>query len=1014
MTKRLFFLLMIALSSAKLYGAPTLKVPVNFERSVDFSRDCKDIADNAACDSSNFIGDRNGSIRPRYGSKRVISQAISTQPFSALFSACISSSTEKAFNVTIGVSGDSIYISTDDVQTDWRVLYSGLRTRNQRFSFAVANNIILMTGYALTDPIFQYNVSQSSFAPLILVSASSSTAYIYAKYLLYESNQLFAANVREASSSTPSTTYKDRIYYTPILQLSSFTISRYIETSVGDGEEITGLTSKRSATEGRVIIEAYKPSSVNEISYTDASPSGEGGDIRVTNIGKGFGHIAESPPENIGDWDVVFSKDGLLLFDGGRRSRINVEAERIVFSEKISPIIEKLIRRNTYKSAILKYNPKNKYIYFIFEDPDKFPKGVLNSVYVYDLLTTEWWPYDGLTIGSIALKKECNGREGVIYGDGIDGYIREFENPINANDARKEMPLDNMDTTFGWSGAGISNTTMVEGTASLKLTVLASSEASIGKIAVFNLSEWPDKSETTSRDKLSFKIFPSSVGVLSSIRIDLLVNDSINFFDSSCSSVTLSSAALTQGTSQWSTIEIAFSSFPIRADWVDISSPSFPFANNMTRFGLRFVATTGGGGTVNLYIDDLRFVGESEAPINPSRLSKRFNFNSLADKNILQLILNRTKSRDTGYKIDTFSGFGKFENTISQSRDIGTEIFVCGYNGSTGVSKLSSIDFTEIDSTKTLDRSAFNFNVGAYDGKNLFLADQQNDRLVKILVSSSMKVFSSTFGTVGSGTTNFNFIQDIKIEKPDEGLIYLIDHTNNRQKIHKKSNLTFVKQHGQLGSGSTSYHAPTSIDFTDKEISVGNDGNQKITVSDKDSKFLREKKIDINTVGDISIAMDEENLYAAYTKGSEVSSLFYDVILEKRNKGTLEVLNRRVLRPEGVVANSTYTLRGQIALKSNFVFVPFSDDYSFSGGNYIQKFLKDDLQLVSQHRTNGRNFSVIGDGLIRESWTANDKLNLKMLPDPYIQIRIYQEGDLDSVFKLNSMTFYSEELEFNP
>src|SRR3990167_2607351 len=121
---------------------------ISFSGGVDYSRICSEIDQQRACDSSNMYGDRVGSAGTRNGSHRMNTTAVSTQPFSALFSATISSA-GRQLDVKIGVSGDTIYYSTDAVFSRWYILYRGLLTPNQKFSFASAQNSIYMTGNAL-------------------------------------------------------------------------------------------------------------------------------------------------------------------------------------------------------------------------------------------------------------------------------------------------------------------------------------------------------------------------------------------------------------------------------------------------------------------------------------------------------------------------------------------------------------------------------------------------------------------------------------------------------------------------------------------------------------------------------------------------------------------------------------------------------------------------------------------------------------------------------------------------
>lgn len=1009
--------LSLFLASTTIHAAPELLTPIGFGKGVDYTRSCTDVADDAACDSSNMVGDRRGAAWVRNGSKRLITQAVSTQPFTALYRTVITTA-GIPINVLIGVSGDTIYYSTSNSISHLSILYRGLNTPNQKFSFATAMNLIYMTGDALTDPIYKWDVPGSSFSAAFLVPNSTYTAYIYAKYLLYESNYLFAANVREIRDLTkPSTYYDDRVYYSYLLELSSFTLDRVLNISLGDGEYITGMTTKRSVNEGAAVIEVYKPSSIHEVSFTKADPIGEDGDIQISRVAQGFGNITDSPPQNLGDYDAMFSKEGLILWDGGRRNRLSVETEKTVFSENIRPIIQKLIDKNSYRNAILKYYPKNKWIIFAYEDPNKFPKGVPNSCMIYDLITGQWWPLKNWIIGSMEVMEGFNDDGKLIYGDGKDGHIHITDDPSESDDARREISIDPMESMASWFGSdGISTGmpvgTVMEGTASIRLTMTPTVIfASMSRVAVLSLGEYYDKSVSSGADKISFKVFPSSIGNLQVLRVDLQVGNAKNQFDDNYSSIIFSSVALTAGTSAWSTLEVSISSFPLLKKWIDISSPSLPFANNFTRFGIRFVSTS--VGHLNLYFDDVRFVSANKTPLNPERLTKRFNFGTLNDKDFIQVILSREKQRNASFQIDMFTGFGKLGNSVTIAKDLPKELFVCGFQGSTGIAKLSGTDFSFLESTQTNSDTYFGFENGAWDGKYLFTYDVQKNRLTKI-ESSSMTVIASTFGSFGTGQSNFDYVQEIALEKGDNGVMMMTDHMNNRIKVHSKSDLSFIQEFGQLGTGTTSLWNPTGIDFDDKVVIVGDDGNQRLAWFDRNFNFIFDVKLDINVIGNITIKIDGSYVYIAYNKGSPNTTYFYDVILEKRNKGDGSLITQTIVRPMGVTVNSTYTLRGSIGIYSKFVLISFSEKPFDSGTNYIQKRLTEDLSIVSEYSSGQHNYGVIGDNLSREPVFLSQKINLGVLSDPWLQLRFYSKNENESSFKLNDMTFYAEKLNYTP
>ncbi len=980
---------------------------ISFQGGVDYSKIPSEIDDVRAADSSNMIGNREGSAETRNGSHRLNGTAVSSQAFTSLFSATIATGT-KQFNVLLGVSGKTIYYSTDTVFSRWLVLYSSLTTPGQKFSFAVAQNSIFMTGNALTDPIFKYDVAASSFG-VAITSAGAQTAYIYAKYLLWEGNYMIAANIRDVNDlylNGNTTYYDDRAYYSFLLAPSSFTVNRFLPIQQGDSEYLTGMTAKRSSSVGTRIVEFYKPTSIHALSFSILAPAGEGGDQQIAKVADGFGHIADSPPENIGAVDFMLSKDGIIQWDGGLLFRANLDAEKSLISRNIKPVLDKLISRNSYKNAILKHYPKRNWLIFAYEDPDLFPKGTPNSVMIYDIVTGEWWPQKNWIVGSLETDKNFAGKGLLMYGDGKDGYAHVTDDPIDADDSRKEISIDPMEA-WNWKGGTVTANVVAVGSVSIALNVTPDvPTSSMSRIMVMPLGEWYDKSQTSSADKLSFKVLPSNKAALKELRIDLLVEDNQNNFTPNFSSVTISSGSLSGGTSEWTTVEIAFSSFPILDAWINLQTESFSFSRNLTRFGLRF-AISSATADLTLYFDDVRFVQATKNPLNPFRLSKRYDLGTLNKKEFFQVLLGREKSRDAGFNVDVFSGLGEFANTVPVLADIPKEIFVCGYDGSTGIARLSSVDFAVTGGTFTNNFNAFIFENGTADKDFVYAYDAQNARNVKI-DRSSFSVIVSSSGELGIGTSNYNQVQEMAVDSDPDGSVFSMDHMNHRIKVESKKDFTFISEFGQLGLETTSFYNPTGIDKDDTGLYIGDDTNQRILKFDSNFNIIAEAKLDINLMGDVSVRVDDEFLYDAYTRGSDIRTYFTEVVMEKRNKGDLSLINRVSAIPSNSVELSTYTIQGSIALHGRYFLISFNDNSLATGRFYLQKRLKSDFSLAGEISTTKGQIGVIGDGLAREPSRKLEKVSLGVLPDPYVQFKFYQRGELDGPFKLDNMTIVAE------
>jgi len=514
-------------------------------------------------------------------------------------------------------------------------------------------------------------------------------------------------------------------------------------------------------------------------------------------------------------------------------------------------------------------------------------------------------------------------------------------------------------------------------------------------MGIFPVGEWYDKTKVTRQDKLAFKAFPSGLGNLSSLRVDLQVNDS-DQFDNFFTSVTLTSAAF--NTSGWTTFEIPLSSFPVADTWVSLSSEAVPFANTLTYYGIRFAAR--GIGTANISIDDLRVIQATENPNKMYRTTKLFNLGTVSDKTFGSILLTREKSPDAAFSMDIYNDFGKKVRTVEYGADIPKEIFALGYASGTNVTALNASDLSVLRSSEVPDSvwSAYN---GAADASNVYFYDRTRER--QIHMNRNTFLIGSSYGALGSGTTNFNLVHQQAV---DDDYIYMVDMNNQRVKAHSKTNGAFIRMAGSLGTNATNYHQPTGIAVDDAYLYVADEGNYRLLKLDKSTfGFVLSVEIDYNTIGDSTLAVDERDLFVAYNKVSDEDDVYQDVILEKRDKGSLSLLNRVRVQPEGSVANSTYTLVGDIAMLGKYVYVSFTDDGNFggSGSHYIQKRLKSDFSLVKEYKSQKRHYSLIGDGL---SWKPAIKTDKKSLDTSgkYIQLRFYDSA-LDNNWKLFNQTF---------
>ena len=483
-------LLLTVITAGVLNAAPTPVGPIGFGKGLNVNTIATDIADDQSPDLCNSIPDKKGGAFKRNGTKRYIQQAISSHPVTSIYPAYASTGTEvkKALLVT---NKDGIFVSTGDVTPVWVKVSSGLNP-NQHWNWITMNGKAIGTGDGLTDPIKQYDVLSASMTDLFQgADAASTTVLLKARHSVMSKNYYIVGNVRSYNTLNSGTTdYPSHIFFSLLNQPSSMTAVRFIEIRTGDGEEITGLGTMFDK------VNIFKESSIHELSFTVLNLRTQGGDWVLSEVVDGFGVIAPRTLANTGQFYVFLSKDGVRLWDGGRRSRLNVTEESRIISDDIKPIIDSIISAGTYKSAVGVYYPKQEWYVLSYEDPTKFPRGRNNSTIIYDFATAQWYPICNWLVDSFAVQDGGGDKGQLLYGDAGDGYVHMADVPTRTDDSRKEIALDPMDNPYSWAGSTIDAVNVREGTASLKVSVSAS-------VAIASMTGTPQSSKRLGRTRMS-------------------------------------------------------------------------------------------------------------------------------------------------------------------------------------------------------------------------------------------------------------------------------------------------------------------------------------------------------------------------------------------------------------------------------------------------------------------------------------------------------------------------------
>lgn len=1013
MKKILFFIPFFFIKSYLFSDQPVPVGPFNFGGGYNPTTHITEIRDNQSPDMCDCVSNFDGSMEERYGNKLFIDKELSSSPIKNIYRAYASSGTTEV-RIVIAINGNKIVYSTSDTNPQWIVLSSGI-TAGQNWSFTTMNNEVIMTGDKLVDDIKTFNLYTSSFMNLFdkfSVVGNSEAVKVRSKYLVKKDNYLLFINARDVTNG--STYYPSGVFYS-LLNLSSpiATYNRFFEVRTNDGEELTG---------GGVMLDAvdlFKQSSAHELTFSVLNLGSLGGNQAQEEIVNGFGLKAPRTLQNLGNFYVLGSQDGIRLWDGGRRSRLNVAEESRIISNDIKVLIDKLIEKKTYEKMVCKYYKKREWLIFSYEHPDRFPKGVNNSIIVYDLRLGQWYPLCGMTAESFETFDSAGDDGTLLWGNSNDGLVYKFDQKTAIDDPPHQLIVDTMDSSSAWVGTNLDSNydNPAEGTGSLRIGVNADvTTSSMTLMRNLNLGEYYDKvkvSKSTGEgfngDYLQFKVNSTSWPAITNLRIDLLVNDIASQFDGNFTSVTLATddilkfSSYTVGGTTWIICQVALSSFPIRPDWASFDSETVPFARSLFYYGLRFSLTGGGVISSSVSIDSVRVVQEVN-PINFYRFTKLFDLGTISKKTLGELLISMEKSADSVLHIDIYNDFGKKVKTETFEPDIKKEIIVFGLVSTASISIVDDITWKIKRSTVLNSSEYYPFN-GVATKDHIFFTDRTNNRWVKMRRDNFVIV--STFGSLGSGTTNQNTIHQIDID--ENGNVYGVDINNQRIKKHRSDNLTVITLSGSLGDNSTSYHQPTGITTDGITAFIADEGNYRwknINVSTLGFNFSR--IIDYNTIGDTTLEQDENFVYGAYNKTSEARIFYQDIALESRFKGNLDLVNRKDIYPDDKIEQSTYSLQGDIGLRNRYSFISFAkDSLSSSPDYYIQKRLKDGFDLVSQFKTKRRIFSVIADPFSHLPSTIDRRKPLGT-EGRYIQIKYYDSGS-DNRIKLINQTFLVED-----
>lgn len=980
------------------YAEPTPVGPINFSGGLNLASLATLIPDQDSSDLCNCSPSIVGAMAKRNGSKRFIEQAISSNPVTSIQRVYSSTESNKVVKSFIGASYEKIFVSTDDSRPQW-VVISSANSHNQHYNLVQMNGKVLIAGESLKENVRTYDIAKASFGVVNAFNLDTTTTTINprGKHQIVANNYYILANVQistEFQHLKPLTTYyASRLVWSKLNNFSSMSAVRFLDYNQDDGEEITGLGnlyggSSLVSGDFKTIINVFKPSKIGELSFTVLDLPSLGGDWVFSEVATGVGCIAPRTLVTTPGFYAFLDKSGILMWDRTQFKNI---------SAKIKPLIDELIRSGRYRNSVMTYYPKKEWLLFSYENSKRFPKGKNNHILVYDIRTGEWWPFCNWQADSFTVADNAGDNGQLYYGDSIDGYVHLADVETKVDDSPMQIPIDVMDSSYTWSGSSQNAVEMVEGTASLKLSIYGIpasgfDSSTMTRIGVFGFGEWSDKDRVTLDDKISFKAFAHNVTSISYLRIDLEVNNTEGAgFDTNFTSVSISSIMFS-GDRVWDKFEIPLSSFQSRNDWTDLSIESVSYYNRFNYYGIRFCL--GGVWLSSVSIDDLRLVEDGDNANNMYRTTKLFDMQSPSHKSFGTALLTMEKPQDSSFNVDIYNDFGQKLRIEKLNAEVPKEILTFRDEGRPGFTIRDSIDYSVKSQTRTVSSHWDCYN-GVMDSEKIVCGDRVNDRLL-MFDRNDLSTFTHIYGSFGSGTSNFNIIHEIR----QYGGGYLLsDLVNQRVKVHSLKNLGFLKMSGSLGEQATSYHQPTGVGADNSNFFVSDESSDRITKLEQSTfGVVQSINIDHNVIADSSLDVGDKDFYIYYNHVSDEGQ-DVELLLESRDKGSMEITNSVSVKPLGVSTGSYYT-NGSIGILGRYLFIPFHDDTGQDfPAYYIQKRLRSNFEVVSQYATDSRFLTSSGYSLSFNPILKTEKIDLKV-SGRYLQMKFYDDNILDNYWSL--------------
>lgn len=360
------------------------------------------LRENESSDLQNIDFNRFGSVLKRSGYTALNTTALSGSPRIDGLHWYEFHSSGTLTRFALAVAGGKFY-KMDALDGTWDDITGSLTitAQNQCDFENFLNEVYVTNG---TDAPFKWTGTGNGAAMTV------PTGLTKAKFVKQFNNYLFLANVTVSGTAMPS-----RIYWSNLKTTGTWTSTDFIEVSLNDGQEITGL----KVLSDRLVI--YKSRSIYNLFFT--------GDSDIPFIlpggGKSNSAVGCNAPYSIQELEnghVFLSYDGFYFYDGLNSFRISdkITTTLLTFDLSLFPSARSLV-----------YKSKNRYLCAMTNTG----ATTNNRVLVWDYSNNAWSIYVGMAVNALATFFVGGTDERPYFGD-YSGFVyradtTSTDNPLN-------------------------------------------------------------------------------------------------------------------------------------------------------------------------------------------------------------------------------------------------------------------------------------------------------------------------------------------------------------------------------------------------------------------------------------------------------------------------------------------------------------------------------------------------------------------------------------------------------